>query len=303
MHHFAEKASGRRNFLSLLLKTAGALLSVPGISLAVSNAHRYRDYTVQDIIDIVLEEIPGAPFKETVDTLKSGSAGQQVTGIVTTMFPTVSVIAETARRRANFIIAHEPTFYNHLDDPQWVANNQVVQQKQALLQRHGIAVWRFHDYWHTHRPDGIGYGVLKKAGWEQYYQPGERMLQMPPAALKDIVAHLQRSLGIAHVRVIGDPAQQCARIVLVPGAAGGKMQVSMVEQAHPDVLIVGEVHEWETAEYIRDARAMGAKTALVVLGHAVSEEPGMEWLVDWLQPKVPGLTVAHIPSGDPFTWH
>jgi hypothetical protein len=88
----------------------------------------------------------------------------------------------------------------------------------------------------------------------------------------------------------------------MPGAAGGQRQVALVEKQQPDVLIVGESSEWETAEYIRDERQLGGKTALVILGHSVSEEPGMEWLVEWLQPKVPGLAITHIPSNDPFTW-
>jgi len=74
------------------------------------------------------------------------------------------------------------------------------------------------------------------------------------------------------------------------------------EKNQLDVMIVGEVHEWETGEYFRDSVALGKKTSLIVLGHSVSEEPGMEWLVEWLQPKIPGLTVTHIASGSTFAW-
>ena len=70
----------------------------------------------------------------------------------------------------------------------------------------------------------------------------------------------------------------------------------------PDVLVVGEVHEWETAEYVRDARSLSSKTSLIILGHCMSEEPGMEFLVEWLQPKIPEMKITHILSGDPFTW-
>jgi len=80
------------------------------------------------------------------------------------------------------------------------------------------------------------------------------------------------------------------------------MQISIVEKEKPDVLVVGEVHEWETAEYIRDGLALGSKTSLIVLGHSVSEEPGMEWLVEWLQPKIPELSIHHVGSGNPFAW-
>jgi len=65
-------------------------------------------------------------------------------------------------------------------------------------------------------------------------------------------------------------------------------------------LIIGELSEWETAEYVRDARLKGDKLSLVVLGHAVSEEPGLEWMVPFLQPMVPGIKVTHIPTGNPF---
>ncbi|WP_298739999.1 Nif3-like dinuclear metal center hexameric protein [uncultured Chitinophaga sp.] len=289
----------RRTFITTIAKAAGAaaVLSVPGAAMAAR-----KSYTVREVMDIILKDIPGAPFQQTVDTLKSGSDTQVVSGIVTTMFATIAVIEEAARRKANFIIAHEPTFYNHQDDTNWSGQNHIVRRKQELLKQHNIAVWRFHDYWHTHRPDGVGYGVLKKTGWLQYYKPGNTILHLPPASLQQVVSTLKQSLGIRQLRVIGDLSQSCERIALLPGAAGGQRQIALVEKEQPDVLIAGEVHEWETAEYIRDARQLGSKTALIVLGHSQSEEPGMEWLVDWLQPKLQGVTVTHITSGNPFTF-
>ncbi len=290
----------RRKFIETGFKVAGgaALSSIPAINAFAAK----KEYVVQDIIDIILKEIPGAPFKQTVDTLKSGSADQKVTGITTTMFATVDVIRKTAATNANFIIAHEPTFYNHTDDVKWSGDNKVVEQKQELLKQNKIAVWRFHDYWHAYRPDGITYGVLKKAGWLQHNKNAEILFLIPQASLKQIADHLKTSLGIEHVRVIGDLSAPCKNIALLPGAWGGQKQISTIEKEKPDVIIVGEVHEWETAEYIRDARLLGSKTSLIVLGHSVSEEPGMEWLVDWLQAKLAGIKITHIASNNPFTW-
>src|ERR1700676_971186 len=186
------------------------------------------------------------------------------------MFATIKVIEEAARMNANFIIAHEPTFYNHEDDVHWVQHNEVLKKKQALLEQHQIAIWRFHDYWHNYRPDGIGYGVLKMAGWLPYYQADKKMIQLPAVPLKTLLLQIKKNLGISHMRVIGDPEQICERIALLPGAAGGQRQILLAENEKPDVLIVGEVHEWETAEYIRDARELGTKISLIVLGHVVS---------------------------------
>ena len=296
--------SGRRKFITDTLKITGGftLLASPAFSMAGEIFSVNKEFTVQEVMDIILKEIPGAPFKQTVDTLKSGSADQKVSGIVTTMFPTIDVIKKAIALNANFIIAHEPSFYNHADDINWVADNSVLKQKQELLQKNKIAIWRFHDYWHTHRPDGVSYGVLKKAGWLQYYKAGEPVIVISPVSLKQITEHLKSSLGIDHVRVIGDLSQQCGRIGLMPGAAAGQSHVSFIEKEKSDVLVVGELREWETAEYVRDAQSMGSKTALIVLGHSVSEEPGMEYLVEWLQPKLSGLKLTHVPSKSPFIW-
>jgi hypothetical protein len=72
--------------------------------------------------------------------------------------------------------------------------------------------------------------------------------------------------------MIGNPAQPCQKIGRIPGAAGGQMQSTLVENGHPDVLIFDELRGWENAAYIRDQNVLGGKTALIVLGHAPSEE-------------------------------
>ena len=294
----------RRKFIINTTKSAGglALFSLQPFFDTANGMSGATQLTVQQIIDIILREGGLSPLKETVDTIKFGQSTQIVSGIITTMFPTVAVIEQAARRGANFIIAHEPSYYNHRDDPQWVQNNAVLQEKQQLLEKHKMVIWRFHDYCHSLKPDAISYGVAKKAGWLSYYKTGQRTLTIPPVPLEQLAKHLKKTLGIDHLRVIGNLEQSCERVALLPGAWGGQRQVSAAETEKPDVLIVGEVAEWETAEYIRDANLLGKKIALIVLGHAVSEEPGMEWLVEWLQPKLAGIKVSHVPSGNPFTW-
>jgi len=291
----------RRQFIEAGLKTAGAaaLLTVPSINSFAAP----REYTVNDIIEIIYKEIPGAGFnRATVDTIKSGAGLAKVNGIVSTMFPTIEVIRKTIAMNVNFIIAHGDTYYNYADDINWAGPSKVVRQKQQLLADNGITIWRFHDNWHDHRPDGILYGVLKKLDWLKYNKDAEKTFLIPPAPLKQIVDRLRTSLAIEHVRVIGDLSASCEKITLLPGAWAGQNQIKRIDTDAPDVLIVGELHEWETAEYIRDARLLGSKTSLVVLGHSVSEEPGMEYLVEWLQPKLEGLKVTHIASNNPFTW-
>jgi putative NIF3 family GTP cyclohydrolase 1 type 2 len=259
--------------------------------------------TVKQVIAALVADIPGAPFPNTVDTIKAGDGDQEVKGIVTTMFATDDVIAKAIRLKANFIIAHEPTYYNHADETKWLGDDAVLKWKQEYLKRNGITVWRFHDGIHRHNPDGIRMGVMQALGWEKLYNPGDpSLVVLPPTSLGDLIGLLKNKLGIGQVKYIGDLKEPCAKVVLLPGASGGQKQIGAIQQYQPHVLICGEINEWETSEYVRDARFMGRKVALVVLGHSVSEEAGMIWLAGVLQQKAPGIPVSHVPSGDAFSW-
>jgi putative NIF3 family GTP cyclohydrolase 1 type 2 len=294
----------RRKFLASVSSLAGTsmLVTLSGpISWAAGLA---QSFTVKQVIDIILKEIPNAPFQTTVDQLRSGSMEQEVTGIVTTMFPTIEVIERTAKASANFIIAHETPFYNNQDETDWLQEDDAYRYKIGLLEKYKIAIWRFHDYWHSHKPDGIIMGNLIKLGWEKYFDANNpRLLTLPTAmSLKAIVSLAKEKLGIPSVRVVGNLKQDCKTIYMAFGYMDSKRQIAAIQQYKPDLILSGETREWETVERVRDGQLMGQKTALVVLSHAVSEEAGMEYAAKWLQPKVTGVKVTHIPSTNPFTF-
>jgi putative NIF3 family GTP cyclohydrolase 1 type 2 len=287
----------RRKFIFNLSKVAAAtaFLTMPFAGNAASFFEVNENVTVGQIIDKFIGQIAGAPFPATVDTLKSGSRDIKVTGIITTMFATIEVIKQAIALNANFIIAHEPTFYNHADETQWLANDDVYQYKAQLLKEHNIAVWRNHDYIHSLKPDGVGAGVLKQLNWGAYLKPElGNVLVLPPTTLSSLITYLKTKLSIDMLRYIGDPAQHCQKVLFLPGAAGGKRQISEASKIKPDVLIVGEIQEWETAEYVRDARTKGDNLSLIVLGHIASEEPGSEFMVSWLKDNFPAIKSVHI---------
>jgi len=290
----------RRQFLS----TTATTLAATAIPLTHATASKAgAALTVQQVINALLADIPGAPFPNTVDTIKTGDPNTPVKGIVTTMFATNEIIGKTISLGANFIIAHEPTFYNHADETKWLSDDAVYRYKRDLLDKHGIVVWRFHDGIHAHKPDGVRMGTLQALGWDKYYNANDPSLIELPAATPfgQLLAHCRKSLDTGKLKFIGDPTQDCKRIVLMPGAPGGQRQIGSIEKYQPDCFITGELNEWETAEYVRDARIQGRKLSLIVLGHSVSEEAGMEWLVPVLKQKAPGIPVTHLPSGDPFS--
>lgn len=288
----------RKHFLkNASILSAGALL-LHDQALALHQ----KNYTVQDIINILIAEAKGVRLPTTVDTIKFGKTDAPVTGIVTTMFPTVEVIKQAASLKANLIVVHEPTYFNGDDKKNLIANNSVISDKDALMEKEGITIFRYHDYCHRINPDAITYGLLRKFGWLEYYKNGKFVFDIPTMELKQLAKHCKKSLSLKMLRYIGSDSHACTKIAIMPGAWGSVAHMSTIEKEQPDVLIIGEGIEWETIEYIRDGLAMQHKTALVVLGHSVSEEPGMEWVSEWLQKKVPELKVTHIASKDPFTW-
>lgn len=303
MHKSDDGNYSRREFLTSATSLAGAslLLTLPGVSSAGGSL---SSYTVKQVIDLIMKEVSGAPFATTVDHVRSGSADQQVTGIVTTMFPTLDVIERTAKAGANFIIAHETPFYNNQDETDWLKDDDAYRYKVELLKKHNIAIWRFHDHWHAHKPDGIIMGNLMKLGWEKYYDMSKpRLLTLPqPLSIKSIAKLAKEKLGISTVRVVGDLDEKCTTIYLAFGYMDSKRQIAAIQEFKPDLILSGETREWETVERVRDGLFMGQKTSLLVLSHSVSEEAGMEYAATWLQPKVPGLKVSHIASTNPFTF-
>ena len=173
-------------------------------------------------------------------------------------------------------------------------------QKRDLLEKNHIVVWRFHDFWHQDKPDGILHGFLGKMNWRNNLNPNlANSVILPEISIKKLAKHLKKTLKLDRPAMIGDPNQTCTKIGLLLGAWGRNPQIDIL-QKDIDVLVVGEVSEWETAEYVRDAAAFGMKKGLIILGHIPSEEPGMEYLVEWLGKHLSDISVYHVGAQDSF---
>lgn len=289
------KAS-RREFLI----KSGALIGT-GMILnplsAFSNSQK-KSWTVGEIMDTFIDQVPNGPFAQTVDTIKIGSRENVVTGVVTTMFTTMEIIQKAIELKANLIIPHEPTFFSGQDETDYLQNNPVFRAKYDLMAKHNITLWRNHDYVHRMQDDGVRVGVVEDLDWENYYTPGSRILTITKTDLRGLINHIKTRLGVPAMRYVGDLDQSCSKVLLLPGAVGGRLQITQIMEHQPDVLVCGESNEWETPEYVRAANEIGIKLAMIEIGHSASEEGGSEFLKNWLNKNMPGLPVHHIPSGN-----
>ena len=113
--------------------------------------------TVGEIIDGIIKKtgIGPLPKEQTCDQLISGNSNMEVTKVVTTFMATVDVIKKAIAMDANFIITHEPTWFNGKDCIDWLEEDPVYLEKKKMLEDNNIAVWRFHDHMHMGEEDGI----------------------------------------------------------------------------------------------------------------------------------------------------
>lgn len=231
---------------------------------------------------------------ETVDTFKAGNPDGAVTGVATTFMATFDAIKRAVAAGANFVISHEPTFYNHLDDVTTFAKDDVFRAKMAFIEANRVVVFRFHDHWHARRPDGVRVALLRALGWPA----GTGTVVLPPTTLGALAADIQQRLGVRALRVVGDPGLTVSRASL--GLGYGNPQLN----GDVDVVVTGESQEadsaWDNMAYAVDSASTARPKGLILLGHERSEGYGMDECATWLRTIVQDVPVTFIRAGEPF---
>ncbi len=258
-----------------------------------------QSMTAGEVVDRIKKEVTCEWNDETVDTFKSGGESSEITGIATTFLATLDVLKQARAQGLNMVITHEPTFYNHFDKTEHLEGDKVLAAKQKFIEDNNMVVWRFHDHWHQTQPDGIYEGMAAQLGWKRYQQD-KVLYTIPQTTLAALAAQLKELTKARTIRVLGDPDMQITKVGLKLGSPGTMPQIYTLQLDEVEVLVGGEGLEWETVEYVRDAISAGMNKALIFLGHATSEEPGMEYCAEWLKGFVDEVPIAFIPAGEPF---
>ena len=257
--------------------------------------------TVGEVVERIRKNV-GVPWRaETVDTIKAGTAETPVKGIATTMMATFDVVRRASAAGLNFVITHEPTFYNHEDKTSDLAGDATWQAKDEFLRKNGMAVFRFHDHWHARRPDGIATGMAEELAWTKNTDAqNPRLFHFDNMTLGDLAREMKAKLKVRTMRVVGDPALRVRTAAANWGYANQMGGIHALERPGVDVLIIGEAREWEVVEYAADTVTSGSRKALIVLGHIVSEQAGMKYCARWLKPLVSEVPVEFVAAEEPF---
>ncbi len=279
------------------------LLFLSGISLLLygQNQPGKAFRPAKQVIETIIKSTGSPAIPNTVDVIKEGNPETPVTGIVTTMFGTMKVLTKAVDLNCNLIIVHEPLYYNHLDETKQFINDPVFLEKKKFINDHNLVIWRFHDYIHSIKPDGILSGMVEKLGWKDYTVNGNiDQYLLPETTLEVLLQKLKNVFPGNAFYVIGDPKMRLSKVRFVPGAPGSNYQIKLLERSDVDVLLAGEVPQWETYEYMRDAVDQGRKKAIIFLGHINSEEAGMEFCAGWLKGFIKDIPIHFVESGPSF---
>jgi putative NIF3 family GTP cyclohydrolase 1 type 2 len=161
-------------------------------------------------------------------------------------------------------------------------------------------VWRFSEHWRRRRPDPFVLGMTDALGWAKYRRGGDpRRLTIPPLSLDALAADVNAKLAArGGIRVVGNPQTRVQTIGLAPGTIAIQETLAIMPQV--DVMIAGEIREWESSEYVRDLVTAGRNAALILVGRSLSEDAGMKVCAEWLATIAPEVAVRWLPAGDPY---
>ena len=267
--------------------------------------------TAQEVVDRIKTNLGVAWQATTVDTFKAGDPSTPVTGIVTTSLATIDVMRRAVKAGANMIVTSGPTFYSRGDSPTPSAGrgrgaaaappaDRVFAAKNEFINANKLVVWRFSDHWKLRKPDPFAQGLVDALGWSKNRSANDPShITLPAASLDTLAADVKMGLSArGGVRVVGDPRALVRTVGLLPGTIPIQGVLALLPKV--DVVIAGEIREWESSEYARDVVSTGDGKALIVVGRSLSEDAGMKLCAQWLESIVTDAPVRWLPAGDPY---
>jgi hypothetical protein len=172
--------------------------------------------------------------------------------------------------------------------------------KNAFIEKHKLVVFRLSHHWNQRKPDPRAQGLGTLMAWTKYKVGDDGLhYEVPAITFEALASQLKKNLGTrGGIRAIGDRAMTVRRIGLLPGYTLIPASIAMLPDV--DVIVAGEVQEWEAATYVQDVVFAGVKKGFISIGRVVNEAPGMQVCAEWLKAIVPEVPIRFVPAGDPY---
>ncbi len=242
---------------------------------------------------------PDVWLAKTCDGFKYGDPTTEIKSIAVTWMATNQVIKTAISHGHNFIVTHEPTFYNHWDKIEGFQDDMAYKKKINYLSRKKMVVYRLHDTWDTFDTYGIldswatSLNFKKVLAFDGYHKTYE----ISPVSLVELGKQIKQRMKLKNVRMQGKRESVIRRVGLGVGAWGTLRNLKACMKMGANVFVTGETCEWQVVRFAADSG-----TAMIVVGHINSENFGIRNLAQFLQNHFPDLNVEFLDAEDPYEY-
>lgn len=232
-----------------------------------------------------------------------GDVEKDVTKVGVCIIATPDVLRKAKELGIDFIINHEGTYHTGVERYKGEENyysDKVVVAKKKLVEEINIPIYRFHDYTHFTEIDKINTGFLKKLGIKGEFDGKRTFTLENHMTVDEIQKEIEDKLGLKHIRFVGQRNKTVKKLSLCVGAWGDLVVYEQLNREDIDLVICGEICEYSICEYVRDSAQLGIDMSLFVLGHMGSERSGMEYVADYINERIEGVTALYLESEEVF---
>jgi hypothetical protein len=299
----------RRRFAGL----AAAAAATQAMDVRGQASKNGSNITAGDIIKRISTNSGVALPDKSVDGFKAGGDGSTVHGIAVTSMATMEVLRQAAKAKLNLVVSFEPTFYGRTDAQPNVAmqgpgarsivaqDDPILVAKRNFIRSNGMVVYRLHDQWASRKENEHAKALATAMGWSRAADGAgsAATYEIAPISLAELVPQVRAKLKVSGgVRVVGDPKLQVRRVTVMPGTQA--LPQLLATLPFTDLILAGEVRDWEGPEYVGDASSAGLNKGSITVGKVASEDPGMRACATWIETFIHEVPVEWIAAGEPY---
>jgi len=255
----------------------------------------------REILEHFLSRAPWVDRARTVDRIIVGDPEKEVGRCVVTWIGSFAAVRAAAKRKADLLIVHEPTFWDHWDrSPE---TRPACAEKLSYIHEHGLVILRNHDCWDGWPEIGIPWAWAQFLGLEGKpvatgpgrYQQRYDIEPVPFGKFAAKVAERTATIGEPMVEAVGDPRKRVSKIGI---GTGCYCNVLKFIEVGCDCCIVcddGANFYWEGVQFAEDRGV-----SVITVNHGTSEEPGMVTLARYVKEHFAGVKTDHLTQGCRF---
>ena len=239
-------------------------------------------------------------WNNTVDRFIIGDPETVVKGIAVAWQSRIAALEEAVKIGCNLFVTHEPTFYNHRDNNEAVFDEPFAAHKREFIRDSGLVIYRCHDVWDQMPKIGIvdswaeHLGLTEKLNSDRFHA----VYRSPKPTLVELARHVASATACLkqdHVEMVGDPSTKVSKVAIGCGAI---TDYRAMVGLGADVVIGTDdgMSYWGPGSW-----AIDRGLPLIVVNHAVAEEPGLKNLAKHIGQEFPDVKTVHIPQGGMYS--